>query len=448
MADTRLGRRSLLKRLGAAAIAAPFMTGGFGGLATGMGRRGGVFSQPARAQVGGAGFAKRLILFFTPNGTVHKHLWPSGGETDFTFAPGSILEPLAPHKDQLIILDGIDFYGTSNHEGGMSHMLTGGGGAGTVTGGASLDQFVAKQIAAPTPFPSLELGVQTSAWGGSVQTRMCYASEGQFAPPDDDPFHVYNRLFADAGEAEPQQLTKAQIRRKSVIDLVKGELGSIQKGVGTLEANKLEAHLDALRSAEKQLVAVGACASPEPTVAANLNANENFPAIAKAQMDMMVTALACDLTRVASLQLTHTVSPTVFTWLGMSEGHHSLSHIDDSNPTGIAHFVDCERWFAEQFAYLLGSLAALPEPGADGTMLDHSAVLWCQELGDGRLHECVSVPMVIAGKAGGFFETGRYLQLGSEPHNKLLVSMCHAMGLDNPTFGDPSHGTGGLPGLA
>ena len=111
----------------------------------------------------------------------------------------------------------------------------------------------------------------------------------------------------------------------------------------------------------------------------------------------------------------HTVGPHVFSWLGLSEGHHSLSHIDDSNPTGVAHFVEAERYLAEEFAYLLSKLDSLPEPDGEGTLLDHTTVLWAQELGDGRLHDCHSVPFVLAGGGGGYFNTGQYLDLEGNP---------------------------------
>ena len=133
-------------------------------------------------------------------------------------------------------------------------------------------------------------------------------------------------------------------------------------------------------------------------------------------------------------------------WLGLSEGHHSLSHSDDSNTTGVEQYITAERWIAEQFVYLLKQLDALPEPGADGTLLDHTLVVWARELSDGRLHNCESVPFILTG-ARGYLKTGRYLKLGGEPHQKLLVSICQALGLANQTFGDESHGSGPLGGL-
>ena len=134
-------------------------------------------------------------------------------------------------------------------------------------------------------------------------------------------------------------------------------------------------------------------------------------------------------------------------WLGISEGHHALSHMSDSNVMGVQQFVQAERWFAEQFLYLLERLEATADvmnPGS--TLLDTTAVLWAKEMGDSRLHVCESVPFVIAG-APNHFNLGRYLEFPGQNHQKLLVSMCQAMGLTNPTFGDPSHGTGPLTGL-
>jgi hypothetical protein len=115
----------------------------------------------------------------------------------------------------------------------------------------------------------------------------------------------------------------------------------------------------------------------------------------------------------------------------------------DGNAAGVAQFVEAERWFAEQFAYLLGKLDAAPDPDG-GTLLDSTLVLWCKEMGDSRDHVCTNVPMVIAG-AG--FETGRYLKTGGASHAKMLVSIAEALGVPTASFGDASHGSGPLAGL-
>jgi hypothetical protein len=430
-------RRKFLASAAATTIAAPFIRTLNGGTAQ------------AADGGGGTGIAKRLIVFFSPNGTIHNHWRPTGGEFDFDFAAGSILEPLKAHKEDLIVLDGIDFYGVANHEPGMAAMLTGGGAANQLTGGKSLDQFVANQLNANTKFPSLDLGVQTSAWGASNQTRMCYSAPGTFVPPDDNPLSVYERMFGEYGASDAQK-DKMFTRRKSILDLVSGELKQLRYRVGYEEKIKLDQHLESLVQLETSLSGSGsgdACAAPDSVLKVPTQEHQYFADIAQAQIDLMFTALACDMTRVASIQLSHTVGPHVFTWLGLTEGHHSLSHMGDTDVAGVAKYVKAERWITEQFVVLLEKLKNTPEPDGEGSMLDNSCLLWAQEMGDGRMHDCLSVPFVIAGKAGGAFQTGRYLNYQSEPHQKLLVSICHAMGLSNPVFGDPSHGAGPLSGL-
>ncbi len=430
MGSPMLSRRGFLGGVGLAAIAAPFL-----GL-------------PRAARAASGRTARRLVVFFSPNGTIHRHWRPSGMGPTFDFPAGSILEPLAAHRSSLIVCDGIDFAGVSNHEAGMQAMLTGGGDAGSATGGLSLDQYVASKIGGDSRFESLELGVHTSAWGQNVQTRMSYRGPGVFVPPSDDPRAAFSRVFGDVSPT-PGAVDHALARRRSVIDLVRGELGALQRTLGTDEKRKLDLHLEALRRVELGLggggSAVGGCGMPPAPSGGDPQANDDFPVTGKQQMDLLVAALACGATKVGSIQWSHTVSPIVPTWLGLRDGHHSLSHMDDGNAAGVADFVTVERWFAEQFGYLLTQLAAAPD-AAGGTLLDSTLVVWCKELGDGRLHDCVSVPWVLAG--GGVFQTGRYLQAGGAPHQKLLVSICQAMGLDNQTFGDASRGTGPLGGLS
>jgi hypothetical protein len=426
-------RRTFNFGLGASLIAAPFIK-----MLTGGARA----AEPSLN-----GFAKRIFIFFSPNGTVHSQWRPTGSDATYSFPAGSILEPLTDHMSDLIVVDGIDFFGVANHEPGMSAMLTGGGGGNTLTKGMSLDQYIAGQIGGDDKFASLDLGVHTSAWGASNQTRMSYSGPGFYVPPDDNPISVYERMFGAIGAASGA-VDKTLMRRKSILDLVRGELKYLETQVGAFERPKLEQHLEAITKVEKSLTPDDKCGKPEAPLGLSHTVNDMFPQLVKAQTDLGIIALACGMTKVVSLQCSHTVSPTLFSWIdGVTDDHHGLSHKPDSDAKGIQHFVQAERWFSEQFKYVLDSLKATPEPDGDGSMLDHTLVLWCKELGDGRMHDCLSVPFVIAGSAGGYFKTGRYLDYGSQPHQKLLVSICHGMGLKNPTFGDPSHGVGELDGL-
>lgn len=421
-------RRQVLHGIGAGLIAGPFTR-----LLGGGGR--------ARAQGGGP---RRLMIFHSPNGTIHRHWRPTGGERDFVFPAGTVLEPLARRRDDLVIVDGLDFYTGTNHEGGMAAMLTNGGGAGTPTRGASLDQFIAGRIGAEDRFTSLEFGVLTDLWGGGVQTRMSYRTAGELVHPDADPRRAFGRMFADllGGDAE---IARRRLRRQSVIDLARGELDDLRRRVGRPEQIKLDAHLAALRSVERSLFSDGLeCAAPGEPDPLGKNENDNGPALLDAQMDLAVAALSCGLTKVASVQFSHTVSPVVFRWAGNTDGHHSLSHASDGEPGKVAEFIDAERWCAEQFGRLLDKLAAAPDPEG-GSLLDSTLVLWAKEMGDSRAHVCEAVPFVLAG--GGAFAGGRYLRYDGQSHGHLLVSIAQAFGIDLDTFGDPSTGSGPLEGL-
>jgi Protein of unknown function (DUF1552) len=424
----RISRRRFAAGLGAGLLAAPFV-GKLGAL-----------------RADGSTVAKNLVIFHSPNGTVHRHWRPQGSGSSFSIPAGTILEPLAGHKSDLVICDGIDFHGVDNHVPGMSAMLTGGGGAGTPTGGKSLDQYVAEQIGGTTRYRSLEFGVYTTVWGSDAQTRMSYSGAGTRVEPNDDPLDQYNRLFGEL-TAPQGEVDKSRLRRESVNKLVQGEITDLRGRVGSVEQAKLDEHMNGLKGLLQGGAVVANCGAlpPAPT-GLNSRSEDDVPAIGKAQMDMLVFSLACGLTRVASVQFSHTTSPMHMRWLGQSDiDHHGLSHIGDGDTVGIAKFIAAERWFSEQFGYLLEQLKATPDPEG-GTLLDSTLVVWAKELGDPRLHDCKSVPWILAG-GGGVIETGRYLNFQGAPHNKLLVSICKAMGLSNTTFGDPSKGTGTLTEL-
>lgn len=421
-----LSRRTLLRGFGAAAIAAPFLDL--------------LSSRKAHASTR----PKRLAIFFSPNGTKHSRYWPesNGG---LSFPAGSILEPLAQHKDRLLVLKGINFLTQWNHEPGFETMLTGVSADASTWGatqGQSVDQYIGSKIGDGSRFKTLDLGVQTDAWGAGVQTRMLYAPGHVLVHPDQNPMNVFTRVFGDAGSTADQSAAKRK-RKQSVLDLVKGELDGLRTELGTLEKTKLDAHTDAIRQLEQQLASAStplSCSTPQPLAEFDVTAQENFPKVATSQMDLMALALACGSTRVATLQMAHTVGPLTMSWLGHGATHHDLSHQQSEE------FVQGERWYAEQFSYLLTKLASLPEADGSGTVLDNTLVVWAKELADGTLHDATNVPWVLAG-ATGYLKTGRLLDVGGKPHQKLLVSICQAMGLSDDTYGAPGYEQGPLADL-
>jgi len=417
-------RRAVLQGGAAAVLAAPFLR---------------FLQGDANAS---SGDACRLLVFFTPNGTVPSRWMPNGEGPGYSFAAGSILEPLASRTSDLLVVSGLDFHRADNHEPGMKAMLTNNGAAGDVGAGMSVDQYIATAIGNETKFRSLELGVQTSAWGGNDQTRMCYGGPGQYVTPDDNPIGVYQRMYADLLQ-DPAEAARLLRRRQSILDASMADLDDLHRRLGAAERIKLEAHLDALRQVEQGLSSSGLC---DPGVApANFGTydNDSYPEIADAQLDLAVEALACDLSRVVSVQMSHTVGGPVMTWEGLSDAHHALSHMDDGNAAGVADFVTAERWYASRFAALLDRMEAIPDPGGDGSLLDNTVVLWAKEMGDSRLHICQGVPFILAGGTGEHYTLGRHLA-ASGNHVSLLVSLIQMFGFADTTFGDATAGSGPL----
>lgn len=169
--------------------------------------------------------------------------------------------------------------------------------------------------------------------------------------------------------------------------------------------------------------------------------NDNFPAVGKLQMDLMAMALACDLTRVGTIQWENSVGNVQFTWLNITRGHHDMSHDGDDVTQTMENLTQINIWYAQQLAYLLGKLAAIPE--GSGTMLDNTLVFCVNELSRGNVHSHNPMPYLFAGGTGGTLQMGRFLQFKGEPHNNLLVSLMNLYGVEG-TFGDPNFCTGPL----
>ena len=401
---------------------------------------------------------KRLIVVFSANGTIYDAWAPTGTETAFNL--GQILSPLESFKDRLVILDGINVQSAGNgpgddHMKGMGHMLTGielldgntQGGAGTpagLAGGISIDQAIANQIGTSTRFKSLEFGAYVQ--DSDVWSRMIYSGANQPLPPMEDPAKAYTRIFAGS-QLDPAALALLLKRRQSVLDHATSTLDKMASTVGADDRLRIQGHADSVRQIEKQLLAkTAACTPPTINGTIDITKNENYEAVGKLMIDMMVATLACDQTRVASLQFSHSVSMMTFPSLGISDGHHDLSHVGDTDATAMNKLIAINNFYAGQLNYLLTKLDAVKE--ANGSLLDNSLVLWVNELAKGNVHSHNPLPVVIAGKCGGAIKTGRYLKLPqAQPHNNLLVSVANAMGVSMSTFGNPAYCTGPLTAL-
>ena len=400
--------------------------------------------------------AQRIVFVFTPNGTVPGEFWPETAGSDFQLKP--ILEPLAAYRDRMLIVKGLCNRVRGDGDGhmrGMSCPLTGiellpgniQGGSDTPAGwasGPSIDQelkgFLQSRPETRTRFGSLELGVgvphRADPW-----TRWTYAGSNQPVAPLSDPYEVFEKLFGQVKDRE---------NLGSVLDQVRSDLQRVSQKLGREERALLERNATLVREMEREISEAGRqklrVAAPvlEPGIG---NENDTIPQVSRMQADLLVNAFANDMARVASLQYTNSVGQARMRWLGIDDGHHSLSHDPDLNTGSQEKLVKINRWFAGEIAALAKKLADTPEPGGNGSLLDHTTILWTNELGKGNSHTHENIPFLMVGGGLGF-RTGRSLQLEKMPHNRLWLSIAQAFGHGVNTFGNPSLCTAGPLSLA
>ena len=430
-------RREFLRHLGVSSATLPFLSG-LPGLNAAEGRQG-----------------KRLIIMFSPNGTIPWEFWPEGEALDFK----RILKPLEPFKDHLVTLRGVHnkVEGDGDrHMRGMSCLLTGTellpgniqGGSDTPAGwasGISIDQeiknFLQSRDETRTRFGSLEFGVavpdRADPW-----TRMSYAGPNQPIAPVDDPEQMLGKLYGRVKDKE--SLT-------SIIDGVRDDLAKVSKKLGAEDRVRLEEHLTLVREMEAELQRGNEdlnLTHPVPEIDPDIElVNDNTPRLSRMQIDLLVNSMANDMTRVATLQFMRSVGQARMNWLGIKDGHHSLSHESDENKEAVESLTKINEWFAGELAYLTKRLAETPEPGGDGSMLDNTLVVWLNELGKGNSHTLDDIPFVLLGGKAHGLKAGRALNFGGISHNRLWLSIAQSMGHSIQTFGNAKFCEGGALNL-
>ena len=432
-------RREFIRRLGLTSAAVPF-----------------VMNLPSLGFANTAGRKQRLIIMFSPDGTVPNQFWPDEEGEAFTLK--KILEPLEPYRKRMLILHGLSNKvrgDGDSHMRGMSCLLTGielfpgniQGGSHTPAGwasGISIDQeiknFFQGRPESRTRFGSFEFGV-TVPNRADPWTRMAYAGPNRPIAPIDDPYQMLNKLY---GQMEDQETLK------SILDYVREDLKKVRSVVSAEDRCLLDEHQEFVREMETELQASAADVNRPraPEIESGVkNENDNMPKLSRMQIDLLVNSLRCDLGRVATLQYTRSVGQARMRWLGIEEAQHELSHHPDSNEDSQEKLTRINRWYCEQMVYLARKLEETPEPGGDGSMLDNTTVIWTNELGKGNSHTLDNIPFVLVGNGMGF-RMGRSLKYSRVPHNRLLLALAHAVGHRIETFGKPDLCAGGvLPDL-
>ncbi len=397
----------------------------------------------------------RLAWFFVPNG-MHMPDWIPEQEGPLDKLP-AILQPLAEHKSKLTVLSGLALNGgralgdgPGDHARCVASYLTGAHPFKTdgksIKNGISIDQAAAQAIGHQTRLPSLELGTEPSSQGGRCDSgySCVYTSNMSWRTPtspmtkETDPQALFDRLFGSGDVAEDDRGRQRRSRyRKSILDLVSDEAQSLQKRLGSADRRKLDEYLHAVRQIEREIQQADKLETTESGV-------EDFPRPTgrpaefsehvRLMMDLMVLAVQTDSTRIMSYMFTNAGSNRSYPDIGVPAGHHNISH-HGNDPEKQAQISRINQHHASIFCHFLDRLAATPD--GEGTLLDHSMIMYGSGLADGNRHDHHDLPILIAGGACGTLRAGRHIRYPKEtPLANLYLGMLHRLGEEAKSFSD------------
>lgn len=453
MKPIRLSRRAMLRGAGSIAIGLPWLE------AMGTPRLAHAQSAPAA----------RFIAIYQPGGAP-LDLWhpTGGGALNLT----SMLAPLESVKDKVMVLSGVDMKCAlgEQHQAGICGMLTGMAqrDPGKYVRGPSIDQVIAKHASAGKPRSSIEMAVRwaTGKSHGNLHpiNSLTFADDGKASPipPRIDPREIFEVLFGSLEPSDGGPSTEL-LRKKSILDFVDKRFVSLSQKLGAADRSKIDEHLTRIREMEMTLDGLDnidslSCQAPmmvdtsdyDPTAGKfadddgkvrDTQSDAAIPKVGKFMMDMLVTAMACDMTGVGTLQWSDTEAKHTFPWLSLSEHHHFYQH------DGGFRKAECAKigtWYAEMHAYLLSAMAAVDMGGH--SLLDESVVFIGSEISQPDAHGKDNMPFIVAGGGGGMVG-GRHLQFRGRSHNDLLLAMLRLFDGQAQGFGDPEFSTGAMSEL-
>lgn len=448
-------RRSFLRGVGAC-IALPAMQSLLP--AAPLSTAGGVGGSLASTSTGAP---LRTAFLFFPNGAIPTAWWPTNSDEGFELSP--TLKPLRDAKQHIQVLKGLDNKsaeggrdGGGDHARGNGTFLTGvrlNKSATDIRAGKSIDQVIANNVGHLTRFPSLELASDPvrqssncdSGYSCAYQYNISWQSESTPMATESNPRHVFERLFGVGAPGERvKNLQNRRASQKSILDFVLADAKSMQQRMQRSDRRKLDEYLTGVRELESRIERAEAFGDPrDPGMETPIGIPPSHVEYVNLMYELTAMAFQTDSTRVASLMLGHDGDNRSYDFIGISEGHHDLSHHQNKQDR-IAKVKQIDYWYVEQFAKFLARLDELKD--IDGqSILHNSMVLFGSGNADGNRHTHDDLPIVLAGGGGGKLTPGRYVDHQGTPLTNLYLSMAENMGVDSiERFGDSSGKLGNL----
>ena len=393
----------------------------------------------------------RMGFVYVPNGVQLENFRPATAGAGYAMTP--ILQPLEPYREQMTVLGGLANalanpldVGSGTHARASAVWLNGVRPKRTegadIRAGTTIDQFAARALGEETPLRSLELALEPNFTVGNCEGGYSCVYINTFSwrtptmplPMEINPHAVFERLFGAGGDPEARM---AQMRRdRSLLDAVSDDMRRLQRALGPRDRATVDGYLDAVRDVERRLqnTLQRADASPAPAMDVPLGIPDTFAEHARLMFDLQVLAYQADITRVVTFQIGRELSTRSYAELGVLESHHDISH-HQSDPERMAKNTKINQFHTGLFAEFLGKLRATPD--GDGTLLDHSMLLYGGGLGDGDLHHPHDLPLVLAGGGCGQLRGGRHVVCETDtPMMNLGLSLLDKVGVELDSIGD------------
>ncbi|MEM8670040.1 MAG: DUF1552 domain-containing protein [Planctomycetota bacterium] len=377
----------------------------------------------------------RFMTLFKPNG-VHPPSWNINGGKEYDFRMSPLMQPFAKHKDDLLILDNMGDFGFSSHANSTRRFLSG---HHRNTKNASVDQLIADKIGGDTVHRSLELTTEGLFPNQIGCSYISYDANGNPIPRESDPQLIFDRLFRNpmSSPAKRQQM-------RSLLDRVAEDARALDRKAGVEDRQTLQQYLSVIRETEKRLENIKSTAPlnevatlERPLAPANLDEQVD------SMIDLIALALWTDSTRCVTYMLGNSNSRMIFDFLGIKEQHHYLSHFfRNFSRSNLDALLKISLWHMRKFDYLLDRLKSYKDQ--NGSLLDHTVVLFGSGMGHSDNHTATRIPIVLAG-GKGMLKTGRYVRYSKNQQlGRLHLSLLQKFGIEIDSFAES---VTPLPGL-
>jgi Protein of unknown function (DUF1552) len=401
----------------------------------------------------------RMSFIEVPNGIMMDKWTPAAEGADFALTP--ILEPLAPFRDRMLVLSGLDQHQSAalgfeiggDHPRACTAWLTGAHAKMTsgadLRAGISVDQVAAREFGKYTQLASLEVGLESaeivgaceSAYGCAYYNTISWRNETTPLPMENRPRAIFERLFGDAGTTDPAMRLVQRQENRSILDAVTQDVRRLRGKLGGPDRGKIDQYLDAVRDLERRIHLAEAQRDHDlPKMGGPAGVPTVFSEYYKLMTDLMVLAWQTDMTRVCTFQIGHEMSGRAYPEVGFGDAHHSVTH-HQGDPEKIEKTTQINVFHSKMLAYYLDKLRSTPD--GDGSLLDHAMILYGSALSDGNLHLYTDLPLLLVAGGVASIKGGRHVRYPrGTPMTNLLLTMLDKANV--PPVGSLGDSTGRL----